>query len=288
MKVTVCFDNVRVVVPCDDGTLLVRGLMEKAIVRYRKATGAPHDSSIAIASLSSLTGGGILDPDDRLCDVADDREQIVAHLAHSPDGASSAGTTSPDGADDAARWRRNSGSTKRMSMLALSTRESSNRPHQHQHLQSHHSHHHPQQQQQQQRQVHYAAQSLPRESRRREPLGQDSPEVREVVIKNEAGPLGLHVVPCYDLLGNDRGLRVEGIEPTGRVAKDGQIDLHDTIVKINGHSLLHIPFGKVQEIFQGCMNEPCLNISVVRGKKDRRGGSLSSIDKQGGSNTANG
>lgn len=75
MKVTVCFDNVRVVVPCGDGTLLVKDLMHEATLRYKKATGK-NDSALTINSLSSLTGGGLLDPDDRLCDVADDREQI--------------------------------------------------------------------------------------------------------------------------------------------------------------------------------------------------------------------
>ncbi|KAL0107199.1 hypothetical protein PUN28_015608 [Cardiocondyla obscurior] len=273
MKVTVCFDNVRVVVPCGDGTLLVKDLMHEAILRYKKATGK-NDNTLVVNSLSSLTGGGLLDPDDRLCDVADDREQIVAHFAGSDvnhvggDGASSVGTNSPDFFHrdskeqaypiDIHSSTSNSikrESTKRLSMHALSTREPSL--------------------------AMYSAQSLPRESRRREPLGQDSKapyefgsniepgnqEVREIVIKNEAGPLGLHVVPCYDLLGNDQGLRVEGIEPNGRIARDGQIDLHDNIIKINGHNLLHIPFPKVQEIFRLCMNDPCLQISVVKHKK---------------------
>lgn len=38
MKVTVNFDNVRVIVPCGDGDLLVRDLMQLAITRYKKAT----------------------------------------------------------------------------------------------------------------------------------------------------------------------------------------------------------------------------------------------------------
>lgn len=275
MKVTVCFDNVRVVVPCGDGTLLVKDLMHEAILRYKKATGK-NDNALTINSLSSLTGGGLLDPDDRLFDVADDREQIVAHFVSTDithaggDGASSVGTNSPDffhadGKEPSYTITHSSlstgnikrESTKRLSMHALSTREPCLTP--------------------------YSAQSLPRESRRREPLGQDAKvafefananiepgdqgEIREIVIKNEAGPLGLHVVPCYDLLGNDQGLRVEGIEPNGRIAKDGQIDLHDKIIKINGHNLLHIPFSKVQEIFRTCMTEPCLQISVVKHKK---------------------
>lgn len=39
MKVTVCFGNVRVVVPCGDGDILVRDLIREATLRYRKATG---------------------------------------------------------------------------------------------------------------------------------------------------------------------------------------------------------------------------------------------------------
>lgn len=39
MKVTVCFGNVRVIVPCGDGELVVKDLTEKAVARYRKATG---------------------------------------------------------------------------------------------------------------------------------------------------------------------------------------------------------------------------------------------------------
>lgn len=58
---------------------------------------------VAVHSLQTQRDGGILDPDDRLYDVADDREQIIANFAEGPggphaggDGASSAGTSSPD------------------------------------------------------------------------------------------------------------------------------------------------------------------------------------------------
>jgi len=39
MKVTVCFDHVRVVVPCGSGELTVAELMQLAVARYRKAIG---------------------------------------------------------------------------------------------------------------------------------------------------------------------------------------------------------------------------------------------------------
>jgi partitioning defective protein 3 len=105
MKVTVCFGNVRVVVPCGDGDILVRDLVREAILRYKKATGKGSDSWVSVHNLQSQ-GGGILDPDDRLSDVVDDREQILAsfedgdgaHHHGGGDGASgsSVGTGSPD------------------------------------------------------------------------------------------------------------------------------------------------------------------------------------------------
>jgi hypothetical protein len=39
MKVTVCFGNVRVIVPCSDQEMLVRDLILQATVRYKKAAG---------------------------------------------------------------------------------------------------------------------------------------------------------------------------------------------------------------------------------------------------------
>ncbi|XP_077285393.1 par-3 family cell polarity regulator isoform X2 [Arctopsyche grandis] len=105
MKVTVCFGSVRVLVPCGGGQLLVRELVAEATRRYRNATGKGSESWIVVRNLRSETGG-ILDPDDQLKDVADDRETLVAtlegrhdsHLHHGGDGASgsSVGTASPD------------------------------------------------------------------------------------------------------------------------------------------------------------------------------------------------
>jgi len=65
------------VVPCGNGHGTVRDLMLRAATRYNKATGRPPDAWVKVHSLQSADGG-LLDPDDRLQDVADDREQIVA------------------------------------------------------------------------------------------------------------------------------------------------------------------------------------------------------------------
>lgn len=63
-----------------------------------------------------------------------------------------------------------------------------------------------------------------------------------IVIRNEPGPLGIHVVPDYDRLGKDRGLVVQGIEPGGRIDRDGKLAIYDRIIEINGQNLLNQPF----------------------------------------------
>ena len=89
---------------------------------------------------------------------------------------------------------------------------------------------------------------------RREPLGGTSPprasseDLTRIVIHNEIGPLGIHVVPSGD--PEAAGLVIQGIEPGGRIDRDGRLAVHDRIVQINGYSLTDIPFHKAQEIFK--------------------------------------
>ena len=78
MKVTVTFNTVKIVVPCGDGEITVRELTQLATTRYKKATGKPRHSWVSVHSLKAKEGG-ILDPDDRLVDVCDDREQLIAY-----------------------------------------------------------------------------------------------------------------------------------------------------------------------------------------------------------------
>ena len=77
MKVTVTFNTIKIVVPCGDGEISVRDLTQLATTRYKKATGKPKLSWVSVHSLKAKEGG-ILDPDDRLVDVCDDREQLIA------------------------------------------------------------------------------------------------------------------------------------------------------------------------------------------------------------------
>ncbi|XP_034258526.1 partitioning defective 3 homolog isoform X14 [Pantherophis guttatus] len=102
MKVTVCFGRTRVVVPCGDGNMKVLSLIEQAVTRYRKAIAKDLNYWIQVHRLEH-SDGGILDSDDIVRDVADDKDRLVAVFDeqdpnHGGDGtsASSTGTQSPE------------------------------------------------------------------------------------------------------------------------------------------------------------------------------------------------
>ncbi|XP_061094356.1 partitioning defective 3 homolog isoform X1 [Conger conger] len=102
MKVTVCFGRTRVVVPCGDGNIKVHNLIQQAVMRYKKAIAKDPAYWLQVHRLVH-GDGGILDLDDVLCDVADDKDRLVAVYDeqdphHGGDGtsASSTGTQSPE------------------------------------------------------------------------------------------------------------------------------------------------------------------------------------------------
>ena len=75
MKVTISFDGTKIVVPCGVGDITVREMTSLATTRYKKAIGKPGTFWVSVSSLKSHEGG-MLDPDDLICDVCDDREQL--------------------------------------------------------------------------------------------------------------------------------------------------------------------------------------------------------------------
>ena len=74
----------------------------------------------------------------------------------------------------------------------------------------------------------------------------------------DSGPLGIHVVPCND----DGRLVVQGIEPGGRVDRDGRLAVGDEIVEINGFPLTNVQFTKAQEIFKEALLHKDLVLQV--------------------------
>ena len=74
-----------------------------------------------------------------------------------------------------------------------------------------------------------------------------------VVLPNEGGPLGIHVVPDYSPFGAEMGLLVQGVEPGGRIHRDGRIAVQDRIIEINSHPLKDVPFQRAQELFRNAL-----------------------------------
>ncbi|KAL2087665.1 hypothetical protein ACEWY4_016493 [Coilia grayii] len=78
MKVTVNFGGTGVVVPCKDGWV-VRDLIEQATQRYRKIV--EQDGEVRVRTHHvEYADGGILDPDDILTDVVEDRDKAFVMI----------------------------------------------------------------------------------------------------------------------------------------------------------------------------------------------------------------
>ena len=77
MKVTISFNGTKIVVPCGEGDITVRELTQLATTRYKRAIGRHLDEDywVSVYSLKSYEGG-MLDTDDLIGDVCDDREQL--------------------------------------------------------------------------------------------------------------------------------------------------------------------------------------------------------------------
>lgn len=111
--------------------------------------------------------------------------------------------------------------------------------------------------------------SLPREMKRKEPLGQAYESMREkngemLLIMNESGgPLGLTAIP--DVANG--GLLVQAVEVNSRAEK-GRLRRGDRILEINGTKLMGMTEASIQESLRKSLSAPELRLRVMRdGKK---------------------
>ncbi|KAI1885008.1 hypothetical protein AGOR_G00215760 [Albula goreensis] len=74
MKVTVSFGRTGVVVPCKEGWT-VRDLIQQATQRYRKLLEQEGDFLVRTHHVE-YCDGGILDPDDVLTDLVEDKDKV--------------------------------------------------------------------------------------------------------------------------------------------------------------------------------------------------------------------
>ncbi|XP_035219361.1 partitioning defective 3 homolog isoform X2 [Stegodyphus dumicola] len=85
-------------------------------------------------------------------------------------------------------------------------------------------------------------------------------------LKKEDGPLGIRIVPADDSPENNKGVIIQGIEPGGRIDRDGRFCVGDRITEINGLKLSKDSYRNAQEILRDAMKAPELNIHCI--KKD--------------------
>uniref|UniRef100_A0A674GQX9 Partitioning defective 3 homolog B n=1 Tax=Taeniopygia guttata TaxID=59729 RepID=A0A674GQX9_TAEGU len=287
MKVTVCFGRTGIVVPCKDGQLRVRDLTQQALQRYRKAQEKDPASWVNIHHLE-YTDGGILDPDDVLADVVEDKDKLIAiydeqETPHKTDGTNGNVTNrnSPDSfetevATQLAAFQPIGEIEVTPSALKLGTpllvRRSSDpalgapadfpsasHPSDHglKHVVAGVS-----QASFQEGEMNLTGPTeLLLAQRARLP---SSEMTKTVEISGEGGPLGIHVVPFFSSLsGRMLGLFIRGIEENSRSRRDGLFHENECIVKINHVDLTDKTFAQAQDIFRQAMKFQSVILEVL-------------------------
>uniref|UniRef100_G3NA98 Par-3 family cell polarity regulator n=1 Tax=Gasterosteus aculeatus aculeatus TaxID=481459 RepID=G3NA98_GASAC len=297
MKVTVCFGRTRVVVPCGDGNIQVHNLIDQAAMRYKKAIAKDPSYWVQVHRLEH-GDGGILDLDDMLCDVVDDKDRLVAvyeeqdpHNGGDGTSASSTGTQSPEPF-----------ATEMSSALAPQPRQPnseivvtpsalrSNMP------------------------LHVRRSSdpslaglppgevlvTPEEPSRKNPMrwsttvglqkhkskpntstGSLERKVTHqsslkrvcklpVEVSNGGGPLGIHVLPLSSQDSRTQGLLVKRLERGGKAEQERLFQENDCIVLINREDIRHLRFEQAQSIFKKAMRGSVILFHVVPAARKRQ------------------
>uniref|UniRef100_A0A8C9S5Y9 Par-3 family cell polarity regulator beta b n=1 Tax=Scleropages formosus TaxID=113540 RepID=A0A8C9S5Y9_SCLFO len=87
---------------------------------------------------------------------------------------------------------------------------------------------------------------------------------RTVEISGEHGPLGIHVVPyCSSLSGRSLGLYIRGVEENSRSKREGIFQEDECIVKINDTELMDKSFPQSQDVFRMAMRSPTVRLEVL-------------------------
>ncbi|XP_029385907.1 partitioning defective 3 homolog B-like isoform X3 [Echeneis naucrates] len=269
MKVTVTFGQTGVVVPCKEGWT-VRDLIQQATQRYRKLLEQEGDFLVRTHHVE-YCDGGILDPDDILSDLVEDKDKLMAvyeeQEAQQRGVANTSLAPSPElYQSELSVFQPIAGGEIEVNSSALK----SNTP----------------------LLVRSSSDSAlgPQLTETEPPLNEDTTEMavspaveklagvdraqgkhtfsgsltRTVEILGENSPLGIHVVPyCSSLSGRPLGLFIRGVEEESRSRKEGLFQEDECIVKINNTDLIDKTFSQAQEVFRQAMHSPVVRLEVV-------------------------
>uniref|UniRef100_G1SU65 Partitioning defective 3 homolog B n=1 Tax=Oryctolagus cuniculus TaxID=9986 RepID=G1SU65_RABIT len=288
MKVTVCFGRTGIVVPCKEGQLRVGELTQQALQRYLKTREKDPGYWVKIHHLE-YTDGGILDPDDVLADVVEDKDKLIAvfdeqeplHKIESP-SRNPGDPQSPDAfetevAAQLAAFRPVGGEIEvTPSALRVGTpllvRRSSD-PSLGPPADAQPSASHPggqslkpvvadSTQSLEDGEIMNGVQTELPVSPKTKDVSSDM--TRTLEISGEGGPLGIHVVPFFSSLsGRILGLFIRGIEDNSRSKREGLFHENECIVKINNVDLADKTFAQAQDVFRKAMKSPSVLLHVL-------------------------
>ncbi|XP_043105414.1 partitioning defective 3 homolog B isoform X4 [Puntigrus tetrazona] len=278
MKVTVTFGRTGVVVPCKEGWT-VRDLIQQATQRYRKLLEQEGDFLVRTHHVE-YCDGGILDPDDVLTDLVEDKDKLIAVYeeqeaqqrgAMSPGNGTGTrsslnGQSSPEPYDSelacfqpikGGEIEVNSSALKSSTpLLVRSSSDSALGPPQMEDLNGRAMGIHIQ------TDTDFAAEVT--SNSKSGPFSVSSSLTKTVEISGEQGPLGIHVVPyCSSLSGRALGLHIRGVEENSRSKREGIFQDDECIVKINDTELMDKSFSQAQEIFRQAMRSSVVRLEVV-------------------------
>uniref|UniRef100_UPI003AAD4151 partitioning defective 3 homolog B-like n=1 Tax=Centroberyx gerrardi TaxID=166262 RepID=UPI003AAD4151 len=269
MKVTVTFGRTGVVVPCKEGWT-VRDLIQQATQRYRKLLEQEGDFLVRTHHVE-YCDGGILDPDDILSDLVEDKDKLMAVYEEQEAQQRGRVSTSPAPSPDVYQSELsvfqpirggeievNSSALKSNTpLLVRSSSDSALGPQ-------------PTETEPpltEDTAVVAASPAVERPAGMERPQGKhtfNSGLTRTVEILGEHGPLGIHVVPyCSSLSGRSLGLYIRGVEEESRSRKEGLFQEDECIVRINHTDLMDKTFSQAQEVFRQAMRSPVVRLEVV-------------------------
>ncbi|KAM4710757.1 par-3 family cell polarity regulator beta a isoform 2-T2 [Anableps anableps] len=291
MKVTVTFGDTAVVVPCKAGWT-VRELVEQATRRYRRIIEQQHGEFPVNIHHLEYSDGGILDIDDLLSDLVDDREKLVAVFdedqrsgSESPRDSVSNGYSS-DGAspeamqyfphleyEDLSRGEIEVNEAILKANTPLLVRSSSDSvlapPHETIPTPSpppDDQSNKPPPEPEISNVLKGALDRLHTESPPPKKMSQVnfSTLTRTVEFPGDRAPLGIHVIPyCSSLSGRPLGLHIKGIEENSRSKRDNLFKEDECIVQINDTPLQDKTFTQAQEVFRQAMSSPSVRLEVL-------------------------
>ncbi|XP_034073227.1 par-3 family cell polarity regulator beta a [Gymnodraco acuticeps] len=274
MKVTVTFGDTSVVVPCKAGWN-VRDLTEQATRRYCRVVEQHGESEVRTHHLEYMEGG-ILDMDDLLNDLVEDRDKLLAVFEVQRGRTESPRETLSNGYSSAApspeplfyfphleyqepmraEIEVNEASLKANTpLLVRSSSDSALTPYQARATPptDNHSNRSPEPE------INHVLKGALDRLRTDDPPAKMSQVnfntlTRAVEFPGDWGPLGIHVIPyCSSLSGRTLGLHIKGIEENSRSKRENLFKPDESIVQINDTQLQDKTFAQAQELFRQAM-----------------------------------